>query len=38
MPRCPGCGSEAARLYECGHTDGLCRECYQDLHFEMTQP
>lgn len=38
MPRCARCGAEAGRLYDCGHTDGACKECYQQLHFEMTEP
>ena len=39
MTSCPKCGVDA-KLYDCDHTGprGLCKVCYGDLHFEMTEP
>ncbi|MFQ5920690.1 MAG: hypothetical protein ACE5JV_01575 [Nitrososphaerales archaeon] len=35
---CKECGKETDRLFSCEHTEGaeLCVECYQKLHYELT--
>lgn len=35
---CGRCGLETALAYSCEHTKGknLCKECYQELHWLMT--
>ena len=40
MYDCHKCGNPAPRVYDCDHTQyrKYCRECYEDLHYRLTEP
>lgn len=39
MSICPICKREVRRMLSCEHTDGkeVCVECYQEIHFLLTE-
>lgn len=39
MPTCHKCRGIVSKVYDCDHTgyQSYCRECYEDLHYELTE-
>ena len=40
MPVCAKCHNTVSKVYDCVHTEFLdyCKECYVELHYNLTEP